>query len=117
MAKRGRNQPPPAPKKKRIYKNIKPSDAVKRKLNFDDNGSETGDLKKTKLDTQQCRSCELREDEAPVQASKEDAASVERDSTSEREPKCEDKLKNNEENEESEGEKVKSADLKVYSTS
>jgi len=117
MAKRGAIQPPPAPKKKRLYKNITPSDTVKRKLNFDDDSSESKDLKKTNLDTQQCTSCELRQDEAPVRTSKEGAASVERDSTIDSEPKCKEKLENNEENEESEGEKVKSADLKLYSTS
>ena len=105
MEKRGSRQPPPAPRKKRYRKCIRPSARVKRKLNFDDASIESVDEKKFRLPTQHCKRCAVSEEKAPARRRRDDIDSSERESTTEIRPKSEEECENEEE---SEVEKVKS---------
>lgn len=96
MEKRGSNQPPPAPRKKRNRKCIRPSGKVKRKLNFDEESIESVVEKKSMLSTQHCKRCSVSEDKAPAQRQKDETNHSERESTTEIQSKSGEKCKNKE---------------------
>ena len=107
MGRRGSRQPPPAPRKERLRKCIRPTGRVRRKLNFDEENKESISEKRKTPKADQCKSCAVCEDETPVPTRNEEAGGSEREPTKD---KC-----NNQD--EPRAKKSRSADKTEQSTS
>ena len=94
MVKRGSRQPPPAPRKRKLRKCIRPSGKVKRKLNFDDVTNESFDHKKAKLEE---KSCVLDDKNKPVIHDNEESKDAKQENCGDERPDSNRECENKEE--------------------